>query len=162
VLRFIASAGAAQFKTNITAQSGSVYNIGTPTTRFGNASIDTVNASTVQFFDPTFTTKWYVQSPNASGWRIFDNGNVIVVDLSSNPTRYGLFLGDWAPSVTNTYDLGSATLGGGLRWKKLFAQTASLSVLPIFANNAAAVAGGLVAGDLYRTGADPDPVSVVH
>ena len=34
--------------------------------------------------------------------------------------------------------------------------------LPIYANNAAAVAGGLTAGAFYRTGADPDPVCVVH
>ena len=36
------------------------------------------------------------------------------------------------------------------------------SVLPVYANNAAAVAGGLIAGEFYRTGADPDPVVVVH
>ena len=36
------------------------------------------------------------------------------------------------------------------------------SDLPIYANNAAAVTGGLVAGDFYRTGADPDVVCVVH
>ena len=34
--------------------------------------------------------------------------------------------------------------------------------LPVYANNAAAIAGGLTAGALYRTGADPDPVYVVH
>jgi len=34
--------------------------------------------------------------------------------------------------------------------------------LPVYANNAAAIAGGLTAGALYRTGADPDPVMVVH
>lgn len=34
--------------------------------------------------------------------------------------------------------------------------------LPVFANNAAAIAGGLTAGAFYRTGADPDPVFVVH
>src|SRR5258708_8576992 len=34
--------------------------------------------------------------------------------------------------------------------------------LPVFANNAAAIAGGLTAGAFYRTGADPDPVCVVH
>jgi len=34
--------------------------------------------------------------------------------------------------------------------------------LPAYANNAAAVAGGLAVGDFYRTGADPDPVCVVH
>jgi len=34
--------------------------------------------------------------------------------------------------------------------------------LAVFANNAAAISGGLVAGQLYRTGADPDVVCVVH
>jgi len=34
--------------------------------------------------------------------------------------------------------------------------------LPIYANNAAAIAGGLTAGAFYRTGDDPDPVCVVH
>jgi hypothetical protein len=34
--------------------------------------------------------------------------------------------------------------------------------LPIYANNAAALAGGLVVGMFYRTNADPDPVFVVH
>jgi hypothetical protein len=34
--------------------------------------------------------------------------------------------------------------------------------LPVFANNAAATAGGLTAGAFYRTGGDPDVVCVVH
>jgi hypothetical protein len=34
--------------------------------------------------------------------------------------------------------------------------------LPVFANNAAAIAGGLTTGRFYRTGTDPDPVCVVH
>jgi len=34
--------------------------------------------------------------------------------------------------------------------------------LPVYANNAAAVTGGLTVGAFYRTGADPDPVCVVH
>jgi len=42
--------------------------------------------------------------------------------------------------------------------------TAALQVvgLDVYANNAAAVAGGLTAGAFYRTGANPDPVCVVH
>lgn len=40
--------------------------------------------------------------------------------------------------------------------------TISTVGLPIFANNAAAIAGGLVAGDLYLTGSDPDFAAVVH
>lgn len=39
---------------------------------------------------------------------------------------------------------------------------AKLTGLPVYANNAAAIAGGLIVGDFYRTGADPDPVMVVH
>jgi hypothetical protein len=34
--------------------------------------------------------------------------------------------------------------------------------LPVHANNAAAIAGGLTAGKYYRTGGDPDLVCVVH
>ena len=34
--------------------------------------------------------------------------------------------------------------------------------LPVYANNAAAIAGGLTVGTLYRTGGNPDPVCVVH
>ena len=34
--------------------------------------------------------------------------------------------------------------------------------LPAYANNAAAVTGGLAVGDFYRTGGDPDLVCVVH
>lgn len=34
--------------------------------------------------------------------------------------------------------------------------------LPVYANNAAAIAGGLTAGAFYRTGGDPDVVCAVH
>jgi hypothetical protein len=34
--------------------------------------------------------------------------------------------------------------------------------LTVYANNAAAITGGLAAGDFYRTGSDPDMVAVVH
>lgn len=38
----------------------------------------------------------------------------------------------------------------------------NFSALQIFADNAAAIAGGLNQWDLYRTGADPDFVCIVH
>jgi hypothetical protein len=44
----------------------------------------------------------------------------------------------------------------------LKAASLNLTSLDVYANNAAALAGGLVVGDLYRTGADPDVVSIVH
>lgn len=34
--------------------------------------------------------------------------------------------------------------------------------LDVYADNAAAIAGGLAVGAFYRTGADPDVVAVVH
>lgn len=34
--------------------------------------------------------------------------------------------------------------------------------LPTYADNAAAITGGLTAGAFYRTGGDPDPICVVH
>ena len=42
--------------------------------------------------------------------------------------------------------------------------TGAFSVLglPVYANNAAAIVGGLSAGDCYRTGGDPDVIAVVH
>lgn len=40
--------------------------------------------------------------------------------------------------------------------------TVAATALSVFANNAAAITGGLVAGDFYRTGGNPDQVCVVH
>jgi len=34
--------------------------------------------------------------------------------------------------------------------------------LPVYASNLLALAGGLTAGDLFRNGADPDHICVVH
>ena len=36
------------------------------------------------------------------------------------------------------------------------------SQLSVYANNAAAISGGLIAGTLYRTGSDPDQICIVH
>ena len=62
------------------------------------------------------------------------------------------------PGFTDTSDIGSDTL----RYDEGYFRNISLTALPVYANNAAAMAGGLVAGDLYRTGSDPDLVCVVH
>ncbi len=37
-----------------------------------------------------------------------------------------------------------------------------ITSLTVYANNAAAITGGLTAGDLYRNGANPDIVCTVH
>lgn len=48
-------------------------------------------------------------------------------------------------------DVGKITTPAGIK-----------AVLSVFANNAAAVTGGLTVGDFYRNGANPDLVCVVH
>ena len=62
------------------------------------------------------------------------------------------------------YGDSQASLGTpGFRFLDLYTSgKVSHSGLPVFVNNAAAIAGGLTAGNLYRTGADPDPVCIVH
>jgi len=50
-----------------------------------------------------------------------------------------------------------SVIGGPLQTQNL-----RVMALPVYANNAAAVAGGLTPGDFYRTGTDPDYVCVVH
>lgn len=57
---------------------------------------------------------------------------------------------------TIVFDSGAAIVNGTLEG------VTSIRNLLIFANNAAAVAGGLVAGNIYRSGADPDLLAVVH
>ena len=46
--------------------------------------------------------------------------------------------------------------------EEVYDDLSRLEDLPIYANNAAALAGGLAVGDFYRTGANPDPICVVH
>ena len=42
------------------------------------------------------------------------------------------------------------------------AGTAIFGSVPVFANNAAAIAGGVPVGGLYRSGGDPDILYIVH
>lgn len=50
-----------------------------------------------------------------------------------------------------------------IQWQRVMNKLVTqLDNLQVFANNAAAIAGGLQVGDFYRTGADPDVVCVVH
>lgn len=75
---------------------------------------------------------------------------------------------------TNQLNVGGSVLVNGLVFGTLTyraTMTSGSIVVPVnvnfgglqvFANNAAAVAGGLAVGDLYRTNGDPDLVCVVH
>lgn len=113
------------------------------------------------------------------------NGLQNVFKLTANKTGWGNITGQVttvaggstaADHLTLSIDSGylSFVTGGGEAFRclhgmacafggKTDAHTAlGAAGLPVYANNAAAVAGGLTAGDFYRTGADPDPVMVVH
>lgn len=65
------------------------------------------------------------------------------------------FLQDNGAGFLSPFDTGGSLAGMILAFLRI-------TTLQVFANNAAALGGGLVAGDLYRTGADPDVVCVVH
>ena len=69
----------------------------------------------------------------------------------------------WADSTTVTPTSGTAcgVKTGGDRAIRMTGVT-NLGTVPSHANNAAALAGGLIAGDVYRTGADPDALCIVH
>jgi hypothetical protein len=60
---------------------------------------------------------------------------------------------------------GSLAIGNGTTGNtsgKLSLAHINLNSLVVYTSNAAAIAGGLVAGDTYRTGTDPDVVCIVH
>lgn len=95
--------------------------------------------------------------------------------LQIAPNRFNI----WNVAGSQIMSLGSSggafdiASGGGIRsWSgtnvlsgTLVAQYKAGAIrcsLQVFANNAAAITGGLTVGDFYRTGADPDTVCVVH
>ena len=55
--------------------------------------------------------------------------------------------GTFYPLTTATYDLGTSSL----RWGTLYTANLSATGLPVYANDAAAGAGGLVQGRIYQT-----------
>lgn len=66
------------------------------------------------------------------------------------------------PNVFNPAIEGEAKLLHHLWSEWLVRLSTGLSNLPTYANNAAAIAGGVRDGGFYRTGGDPDTICVVH
>lgn len=99
---------------------------------------------------------------NVAGSLTTGNNNTVVGNAAGganlNTGSNNLVLGNGAsPSaaaVSNEITLGNSSITR--------VRFATHTVLPVYANNAAAVGGGLTSGMLYRTGADPDVVCIVH
>jgi hypothetical protein len=83
-----------------------------------------------------------------SNYKVFDEGK--------NTLRWGLELYNSAAILPPTLPVLSRPEANAAE-NSLQSRT-----LPVYRNNAAAIAGGLAAGSLYRTGGDPDLISVVH
>ena len=91
-------------------------------------------------------------------------------DTANTPDNAVYVSGPSFYDVTNLYyqmagkmwgNYPTGPLGGAIN-PKTYGHNIQMVGLAIYANNAAAIAGGLVAGDFYRTNANPDTVCVVH
>lgn len=133
----------------------------------GSTSNSSIKAGTFEIQSYAVNNAWSGANSyyDGAGFRYRANGYVILAYFSG-----GDFLVRTAPSgsagapVTLTNRLvvrnaGNVGIGTGDNSVTSILQVVGL---PVYANNAAAVAGGLTAGAFYRTGADPDPVCVVH
>ena len=109
-------------------------------------------------------TDFFIKTNDINRLMILANGNVGIglTDPGEKLSVAGnVMIGDsaWSDGTT-TGDLaiqGNVGIGTTL-------PTSMLQVIgiPVYADNAAAITGGLTAGAFYRTGSDPDPVCVVH
>ncbi len=139
-----------------------VYNLGaglvTATPSLGNvnngASVTVkINEFSIFYFDGT---NW---------WDVFPVLAQTEAHVASNwLDSYNAVTGLFTRSQPAASDLSNGTTGGGRVVLDSGATVQAFSILglPIFANNAAAIGGGLVSSNLYRDGLDPDHVCIVH
>lgn len=103
------------------------------------------------------TSNWLRSYDAATG--LFTASQPAYSDLTGTPTVPG------PSSTVPMVESGTGAVGTGTTYARadhVHPLNASLPGLPVYANNAAAVTGGLAVGALYRTGVDPDFVAVVH
>jgi len=89
-------------------------------------------------------------------------GHPDAVDSATNRVNTSTLGFGAKPTKDNQVVLGNADVVETLLRGRVLGGTLCMSSIPIYANNAAALAGNLVAGDFYRTNANPDPVCIVH
>lgn len=109
---------------------------------------------------------FHVYQPTSAGQR--DSLSMLLGGSSFDTTGHDI---EWKLFTDVTSNAGASTLtiqsridGASFVTKLSITDSGNVIVpgLPVFANNAAAVTGGLAVGTFYRTGADPDVVCVTH
>jgi len=162
---------------------------GTPTTPL---HILAATGSASENFESVYDTgsgtpflRYKLNKAGASAWYLKDGANVEVgrIVYSTPGSMPGILLQTGPLANLNRFDivnygtyfnLSFNAMPGGIQIANTTGNvgigtgttpaTSKLQVvgLPVYANNAAAITGGLTAGAFYRTGADPDHICVVH
>lgn len=141
----------------------SVYNLGTGTVTATPSLGNVNNGASVTLTTNQFGIFYF--DTNGNWWEIFPLLAQSEPKVSSNwIDSYSATTGLFTRSQPAASDLSNGTTGGGKVVLDSGATVKAFSILglPIFPNNASAISGGLVATNLYRTGADPDIIAVVH
>ena len=123
----------------------------------GNVGIGTTNPD----------SRLHIQNNGTVQLKVSDNTNNVELDLLAgrNNSETAIWNGSNHDMTfgTNNLERARITKSGYVGIGTTNPKSALHVVgLPIYANNTDALAGGLTAGAFYRTGADPDPVCVVH
>lgn len=120
----------------------------------GNISYTNLSAPLHVGVDASGNSQRWGNSTNTNYLHLLVNGSLTRFNNSgTRPINFSINSSDlFSMTSTGRFGIGTTT------------PTSSLQVigLPVYVNNAAAIAGGLTIGAFYRTGADPDPVMVVH
>lgn len=135
-------------------------------TKAANEWLDSFNAATGVFTGSQPSAANLSNGTTGTGAVVLAGTPTLVTPVLGAATGTSLNLGATGVLATTAQSgTGSLVMTGGATLTTVTLDataSASITNLPVYANNAAAITGGLVAGNLYRTGADPDFVAVVH
>lgn len=134
------------------------------------SGLEALNPSVLEIYDPTPTSTNDRLALLLAGSYQTGTANAVFTMHANNYSLPGdmriASMGARTDGATDSAAMDFVTMNAGTRTVKLSLTKTGLNTplaaIPVFANNAAAVTGGLVAGDHYRTGADPDQLCIVH